>query len=158
MSLLLLRLPMIFCPRRLAPKLIFAGARCSRNSTLSAGPATKKFGPQSSSSPPITSQSTGKTPPASRSGTYVASVEGNREEDDEGELYNPYQGIPTAWQVAHEHVPSLASTPPHCRAAAYPQNRTARRTHRAISRSMCPITNRSIGRSLDSDGQPPRQT
>lgn len=164
MSLLLLRLPMVFCPRRLAPKLIFARARCSRNSTFSAGPGTKttfktRLGPQGSNSPPTIPQPTGKTPPAPHSGTHVAPIGGNREEG-ERELHNPYQGIPTAWQVAHKHCsPSLTHLPPHCRAAAYPQNCTARRTHRRISCSMCPITNRNnIGRSLDLDGQPPRRT
>lgn len=135
MSLLLLKLPMVFCPRRLAPKLIFAGARCFRNSALSAGPGTKttfktRPGPQDSNSPPIISQPTEKTPPIVRPGTYVKSVEYNRE-DDKVELHNPYQGIPTAWQVAYEHhsLPcvlfTLLPSPPHCRTIAYFQNRAA---------------------------------
>lgn len=167
MSLLLLKLPMIFCPRRLAPKLIFAGARCFRNSALSAGPGTKttfktRLGPQDSNSPPVISQHTEKTPPIVRPGTYVKSVEYNREEEEgKVELHNPYQGIPTAWQVAYEHpFPPLRPTcpPPHCRTAAYFQNRTAWRTHRPIPCSMCPVTNRSTSRSLDLDSQSPRQT
>lgn len=119
MSLLLLKLPMIFCPRRLAPKLIFAGARCFRNSALSAGPGTKttfktRLGPQDSNSPPVISQHTEKTPPIVRPGTYVKSVKYNREEEEgKVELHNPYQGIPTAWQVAYEHpFPPLRPTCP----------------------------------------------
>lgn len=172
MSLLLLKLPMIFCPRRLAPKLIFAGARCFSNSALSAGPGTKttfktRLGPQDSNSPPVISQPTEKkTPPIVRPGTYVKYNKYNREEEDgKVELHNPYQGIPTAWQVAYEHhsLPCvlLTSPPPPrriCRASAYFQNRTAWRTHRPIPCSMCPVTNRSTCRSLDLDSQSPRQT
>lgn len=120
MSLLLLKLPMIFCPRRLAPKLIFAGARCFSNSALSAGPGTKttfktRLGPQDSNSPPVISQPTEKTPPIVRPGAYVKSVKYNREEEDgKVELYNPYQGILTAWQVAYEHhsLPCVLLTSP----------------------------------------------
>lgn len=101
---------MIFCLRRLAPKLRVAGTRYFRNSAPSAGLGMKttlkpRLGPQDSNSPTVISppaeQTCSTVDATAHLGTYVAPVEGNGEVD-RGQLHNPYQGIPTAWQVAYE--------------------------------------------------------
>lgn len=152
---------MIFCLRRLSPKLRVAGARYFRNSAPSAG-LDMKTAPkprpslQDSNSPPIIS------PAAVQISPTVAPARENGEADDGG-LHNPYQGIPTAWQVAYESCFLPCALPLLSFLAPYPpspllSNRlpqpppsTARRTYRPISRSLRPLTNTSTNWSLDLD-------
>lgn len=101
---------MIFCLRRLSPKLRVAGARYFRNSAPSAGLDMKTASKprpslQDSNSPPIISPAAVQTSP-----TGVPARENG--EADGGELHNPYQGIPTAWQVAYESCFLPCALPP----------------------------------------------
>lgn len=162
-SQLSLKLPMIFCLRRLAPKLRVVGARYFQNSSPSAGLGMKttlkpRLGPQDSNSPAVISPPAEQTRPTvgttAHPETYVAPVKENGEAD-RGQLHNPYQGIPTAWQVAYE---SCFFPTPHRRPAAYRRIHTARRAHRPISHPMYPIADTNNSRPLDLDSQPSRQT